>query len=302
MMSQHPSSAVVAAISWLSMVVAGLTGCRSPSYQAQDPTGPHFSLATYNIYYKSKRPDLTCAVIEGSGADVVVLQEITPSLAAFIQSSLQDRYPYMRFRMDRFGGGLGVISRFQFQDVAIVPSPVNDYDSWLFTAATPIGHLEILTVHLDPDVNTCDEFSPIAYLKGRRRRLVEIKVFAPYMRPDGLRVIAGDFNEDDKGSGVEFLEANGFTDALPMYDRWSRTWALWWPVPLISARLDHILYAKPLQCYDARVLGHGGSDHRAIMASFTVARATQAAGMQEAGAASTEPRRHASDNASLPSP
>jgi len=291
-MSQNRHWTALAVVACISFVLAVLTGCRS-TRQAQVPAGPRFTLATYNIYYKSKRPDLTCDVIRGAGADVVLLQEITSSLATVIRSSLQDRYPYMRFRPDHIGGGMGVISRFPFEDVASVPSPVNGFFCWLFDVATPVGDVEVLAVHLDPDVNECDEFSPVAYLKGHRRRLAEMKAYVTFMCSEGPRIVAGDFNEDNDGTAVKFLKANGYTDALPGFNRWSPTWALWWPIPLISTRLDHILYSAPLQCYDARILGNGGSDHKAVVASFTVAPTTQNASRQENGAAPTEPIRHA---------
>jgi endonuclease/exonuclease/phosphatase (EEP) superfamily protein YafD len=251
------------------LLVLIFAGCMNPPRDA--PAGPHFSLLTYNVDFEMEHPEDTLAVIERSAADIVVLQEVSPPWARKILDRLPDAYPYMAIRPYSRTDGLVVLSRFPFESDAYIPSPSHEYPAWLVTVATPLGSVHVLVVHLHPPVGGSEGFSLTELMRGHTDRLNETTRYLRYMPKSGARIVAGDFNENNAGPSVRLLKTNGYTDALAQYDSWSHTWSPFARMRFVGVRLDHILCSGPLACYDARVLGYGGSDHRAVIASFTMA-------------------------------
>ena len=80
------------------------------------PTGPTLVAASYNLLGFNDRPDRVVATIETLGADVLALQELSPSLAAAIERDLADQYPYQMLDPQIGVTGAGIISRYPLLD------------------------------------------------------------------------------------------------------------------------------------------------------------------------------------------
>ena len=79
-------------------------------------------------------------------------------------------------------------------------------------------------------------------------------------------LVAGDLNETERGPALDWLEAQGMTNALPQFDRSTPTWRWAWGLVTLRRRMDHILYSMDLYCYSAMVIPAGASDHLPVVA------------------------------------
>lgn len=264
----NPRKSIVLLAASLAIATFGI-GCKSVR-QAQSPAGPHFSLLTYNVNWGEPEPNQAAELIRKSGAQIVCLQETTPEWEVFLRKNVAGDYPFIDFRNSpsRMGGGLGFLSKIAMEEVAYIPSNTGWFDGWIRAFDTDLGKIQVLNVHLHPQVGNRGSWSIGGYLftGGDRRR--EIQRFAEALAPSPPAIVAGDFNDTDHSAPVKWLEKRGFTDALREFDRHSATWE--WQVGFIHVRrrLDHILYSRELSCPSAAVIHAGTSDHLPVMATF----------------------------------
>jgi endonuclease/exonuclease/phosphatase (EEP) superfamily protein YafD len=102
-------------------------------------------------------------------------------------------------------------------------------------------------------------------------RFSEISRYWKFLDPELPTLVVGDFNEGRRGLAIGFLEKRGFKSALAEFDS-SSTWR--WPtsVGTVSAELDHIVYAPPLEPLEVRVIEAGRSDHLPVVGRFALRR------------------------------
>jgi endonuclease/exonuclease/phosphatase family metal-dependent hydrolase len=148
-----------------------------------------------------------------------------------------------------------------------VPSYSGWFDGWIMSFQTTVGNVQVLNVHLRPPVS--DRGSWVSgYLSTGDDREREIKQFYARRQNGVPMIVAGDFN-DGEGSGVlRWLQGQGMRNALPQFDSDTPTWE--WRVSGITLRrrMDHIVYATDLHCYQARVVKGGASDHYPVIGLF----------------------------------
>jgi endonuclease/exonuclease/phosphatase family metal-dependent hydrolase len=88
--------------------------------------------------------------------------------------------------------------------------------------------------------------------------------------PDKPTLVIGDFNEEDDGAVIRWLEARGYRNALPLFRPGQHTWRH----PLLGFELrqslDHILFDRAFEPLDAQVLDAGRSDHLPVLARLQV--------------------------------
>ena len=244
-----------------------LCGCAS-TRKPEAPTGPHFSVLTYNVNFGGPRPGLAAKAILGAGADVVCLQETTPAWERYLRSRLKEKYPHVTFRHFGGAGGQAVLSRFPVKEIAYVLPEAGWFPGWIIEVQTPVGPVQILNVHLRPAVSDRGSFTPSSYYSTKATRLDEIRWFYARLNAKRAAVVLGDFNEDDSGRAVQWLRAKGMKDALREFDRDTHTWRWRTSVGTVYDRLDHILYSPRLHCFSARVIEAGASDHLPVVAVF----------------------------------
>lgn len=233
---------------------------------------PHFSVMTYNVL-ASNVSEKTVKAILDADADVVCLQETTHRWDAKLAARLQARYPHrVMGGPDDRADGVTVFSRFPLRNVqSIKPQDQGWFHSMLFIVDSPCGPVQILNVHLRPLINYHSQV--IGYFTVDSIHLREMQALENFLAPGLPTLIVGDFNEGNSGKATAWLtSARHFTDALPEFDFESPTWH--GPVAGIpfTYRLDHIMYSANLQCFDARAIKTGDSDHYPVVAVIGIAR------------------------------
>ena len=250
----------------LCFLVAGCASTREPQAAPQR----YFKVLTYNVNWGGPRPDLAIRAIRESGADIVCLQETTPDWEQVLRRELGTEYRSMRFRQSRgrMGGGLGFLSRTTGHEVAYIPSDTGWFDGWIVAFSTDAGMVQVLNVHLRPPVSDRGRFGASGYFGTDDDRVREMERFVAHARTDMALLVAGDFNDHERSDVVEWLGKRKLRSALREFDGSTPTWQ-WRYGPLtLRRRMDHIMYPPEFQCYAARVLQVGASDHFPVEASF----------------------------------
>jgi len=251
--------------------VAQLTHCggilRIPEPVAEHM--PRLRVMTFNVNFGVSTDPHNLAAVRDADADVVLLQETTDETEAVFRRELADAYPHMRFRECCRAGGLAILSRHPIVEDEWIPSEVGWFPAWRFVVDGPLGEVQLLDVHLRPPVS--DSGSWIGgYLSTGPFREDEITTFFGQMRDDIPTIVAGDFNENERGDALGWLAERGFTSVLPEYVDHAMTWHWNLPFTTIRARLDHIVYGPGLRPHAAEVIEAGRSDHFPVVASFTL--------------------------------
>lgn len=247
------------------------TGCAAPR-KVEVPTGPHFKVLTFNVNWGVPRSKQTIDAIRKADADIVCLQESNRQWERLMRWHLARQYPFQEYRQSkgRLGGGLAFLSKRKGVLRAYARSKTGWFDGWVMEFPTTVGPVQVLNVHLQPQVDENDQYSLDGFLSANRRHEKEIKRFHFQFDSDKNApplIVAGDFNEGESGGAVTYLAKQGFTNALPEFDCRTRTWA--WDFGLITwrMRLDHLMYQR-LHCFEAKVIKAGGSDHLPVLAVF----------------------------------
>jgi len=253
------------------LVVAALAcGCAgNPNAAVRQPTGPHLTVATYNVNFGMPGPERTLGAIEAVDADVLCLQETNVQWQRFLVPRLKRSYPHMRFRSAAGAGGMAVLSKYPFKDVAILPPAEGGwFSAWVVRVESPVGPLQMVNVHLHPALSEKFQVTVYAYLATRDVRKREIRQHVGSLDRSLVTIILGDFNEPDDGGAMEWVGKQGFANALGQFDRRSPTWV--WQAGWITLRdrFDHIMYDRRLDCLNARVVSKGASDHLPVVAVF----------------------------------
>jgi len=249
----------------LLLLALAAAGCGTPLRQPREPAGRHFSVLTYNVNYGGYRADLNLAAIMSAKADVVCLQETSPAWEAYLRPRLKN-YPHVLFRNAPAAGGMAVFSKFPVKELAWHKPRAGWFHGWALEAKTPLGPVEILSVHLRPPLGDRGGVSLGAFGRTKKIRLAEVTELEARLDPKKPRIVLGDFNEQEAGRAVKYLVAKGYTDALSLFDRRSHTWR--WNARLIRLRrrFDHVLYSPELDPCRAEVIKAGASDHLPVRA------------------------------------
>jgi endonuclease/exonuclease/phosphatase family metal-dependent hydrolase len=171
----------------------------------------------------------------------------------------------MIFRHTGGAGGMAILSRQPVSDVAYEQPVEGWFPGWAVVVQTPAGELQILNVHLHPPLSDRGSVSVQAYYQTQSARRSEIEQLYGTLAADLPTVVMGDFNENDGGRALRFLEQKGFQDALREFDPSTDTWRWRTSLMTVTGRYDHILYSRHLRCFDAQVLEQGASDHLPVL-------------------------------------
>ena len=229
------------------------------------------ALMTYNVNYANPDPDRSIDAIAAADAEVVLLQEITDAWQARLVKRLARQYPHQTFHPAR-AGGLAVLSKREVRSDEVLSPPAGGFfPAERLVVASPLGDIQILHVHLRPNVDRGDWIRGWQTTPPVRRR--EIETYYPRLAAGIPTIIAGDFNELPSGLAVEFLARHGFA-RVPTTG--PSTWhhvidVAGAKISALSLDLDHVVVDASLIPSDARVLDAGTSDHRPVV--VTLARA-----------------------------
>jgi endonuclease/exonuclease/phosphatase (EEP) superfamily protein YafD len=221
-----------------------------------DGATPEFTIALGNLLSKNRHPDDVVRSMADTGADVLVLVELTPRMRDSLDAVCADRYPHRCEVPLPNPAGIGVWSRLPFEraDVlATVDRPTIDVD-----LRTPSGRVRLLAVHtITPTLN-----SP--------GWVAEIRALGAVAEGTEPTVLIGDFNAARWHPTFRRLLADGWRSAHEVVGRgWSRSWPVaHYPFPLF-VRVDHAL-VRGIVPVDVVDIDLPGSDHRGFVAGFRV--------------------------------
>jgi vancomycin resistance protein VanJ len=257
----------LASVAVLSAIGVMPAGCDSRITRAgKPPSGPHFTVMTYNVNFGMPGADEAAEAILESDADIVCLQETTPAWRQYLTRKLGGKYPHSLYKDLGGAGGMAVLSKQPFRDVAYTRPQAGWFPSWIIQADTPLGPVQICNVHLRPPLTPRGSLSPAAYFNAPETHAREIAEAYEEMDSSRPRLVVGDFNENDFGGGIAWLAERGFKSALAQFDTSTKTWRGKAGLFTLSERLDHILHSSDLQAASAWVVEKGKSDHRPVVA------------------------------------
>ncbi len=252
----------------LLLLSAAAWGCRPPLREPEEPRGAHFTVLTYNVNYGGYRADLSAEALLRSGADIVCLQETSPAWRSFLEPRLAGRYPHRLFRHAPAAGSMAAFSRWPLEEVAWHRPEAGWFHGWRLKASTPAGPVQILSVHLRPQVSDEGRVGLGVSRRTAAVRLAEIRELEARLDPSLPRLVLGDFNEEEGGAALRHLAGRGYADALGEFDRRSQTWRWQAGIIRLSRRFDHIMYSPELHSCRAAVVKAGASDHFPVVAVF----------------------------------
>lgn len=221
-------------------------------------------------------------LIKEQEADIVLLQEFNPTLYSEINEGLKKSYPHGTLN-DEGNRFKSVFSRY----------PISDYQQLTSNGETqPICVMRVEINGRTCYVVTCHLMSnnfSVVYreIKGQDLRLIagikkvnhsirqgcairrqQVDVLLDYLKEiDAPVLICGDFNDIAKSVTLQKFSKGGFSDAW-----WNRGFGFgftYWGMKM-RFRLDHILYNERLTPSWIRVVHSNLSDHRPLVASFSV--------------------------------
>jgi endonuclease/exonuclease/phosphatase family metal-dependent hydrolase len=251
----------------------------------QAAAGPTLTVLTQNVWGNNHDLARFEDWLRGSGADVLLLQEISPAYATEGLPRLTDIYPHQAAQPDdsRWGGNL-ILSRYPIIEMRYIelnipnnPSPVRaviEVDGQRIALynvhmAWP-GHKE---PRLRPPFGISDNFAMrVALAYDDRIRNRQIANLLDHLRAEPLPfIIGGDFNTSDQTPTYQqltsvmrdsFREAGGGAGmSWPVSA--ARGMPAWIP-PLI--RIDYIFHSDSLRAVQAQQMPPLGSDHLGLVA------------------------------------
>jgi endonuclease/exonuclease/phosphatase family metal-dependent hydrolase len=231
-------------------------------------------IVSYNINwghdedFKSD-PIKTTDAIEKSKAEVLILQESTPQWEKVFRKRFGQLYPYQDYEHTKNGGGKAILSKFPIIKKGRIPSAFGWYPVQADLIQVPSGVVQIVNVHLTPTFvpHPIPGMKKVTSFAAPNQRLQEIYHFLNYLKKNVPTIIAGDFNESDKGFALRYLSQHGFQDAI-LRNKSFFTWHHQFGPIVVRRRLDHVFYSPTLEPFRVQTLFEGGSDHYPLVVDF----------------------------------
>lgn len=221
------------------------------------------SILTYNVNYHFINNDVV-NILDSINADVVCLQETNAKWENILEEGLKNKYPFIQFKHRGTAGGLAILSKYPIIQNNYVRNQVGWFPAWVVTIKKDQDSIQILNTHLKPGLTRKGRIGWNAYFKAEEVHVNELEQFIKTLDPKLPAIILGDFNENDKGKAMKWLQNEGFEDALPKFDKRSKTWRF----VVLRGRYDHIVSNNKLSCTNANVYKLGKSDHFPLFGMF----------------------------------
>jgi len=215
--------------------------------------GPTFVVVTANVEFNNRDRRQFLAWLAAHPADIVVVQEVTPTWARELDS-LAD-YPHRRIVTREDPYGIAVLSRWPFESLERVDLAGDGIPSLEGIAMVRGQRIHVLGLHAR---------WPILPQLARARDRALLRVAALSRAQSIPTVVAGDLNLTPASPAfARLLDDSRLRDAFAGRG-WQPTWmAGFWPLAL---RIDHELVSPALCVAHAEVGPDIGSDHRPVIA------------------------------------
>ncbi|GAB3196338.1 endonuclease/exonuclease/phosphatase family protein [Geodermatophilus arenarius] len=242
----------------------------APTYAGdpvEAPGGQPLTLLTANVRLGEADAEGLVALVERSGADVVSLQELTPSLRRQLEAAgLDELLPHSVVLAAPGADGIGLWSR----------SPLTDetrHDELTFPAVSArVGLADgqpgptVLGVHAaGPWPQAADDWvRDLAKLPALLQRLGQ-----EADEHDSAVLVGGDFNATWGNAQFRGLLQDGYRDAAEQLGaRWTATFPAGAAIPPVIG-IDHVL-VRGAGARDLRTVTVPGSDHRGVLTTVTL--------------------------------
>ncbi|KTD18071.1 endonuclease/exonuclease/phosphatase family protein [Legionella jordanis] len=232
-------------------------------------------ITTYNINWgkgswKLTAPLASMEALKATHADVILLQETTPFWQEILEKNFMKRYPHRYFRHHDNAGGLAILSKFPCETLEYGHPQIGWHPLWIFKAETILGPVQFVNLHLTPPLKNETSMGLFfhALFTSAPIRLREIYYLKSKLNSDYPTIIAGDFNEGDRGHAVKDLRASNYIDALKATQFRGYTWRWRIAVLSIKERLDRIFSSPSLTPIQSQVIYGGDSDHFPLSVDF----------------------------------
>ncbi|MFF0447922.1 endonuclease/exonuclease/phosphatase family protein [Streptomyces sp. NPDC004609] len=206
----------------------------------------------HNVSDVNPDPVGTATSLLGADAELVALEELTPSALPAYRRTLGPRYPYHAVT-----GTVGLWSAYPLTDVRPVDiRPAGVPDGWLrglrATAATPYGEVAVYVAHL-PSVR----LGVTGFGAARRDESAALLGAAIAAEPLEKVILLGDLNGTTDDRGLDPVAAR--------LDFPESGFAFSWPARVPLARIDQVM-ARSATVTHIRALSGTGSDHLPVAA------------------------------------
>ncbi len=229
------------------------------------PNASDLRITLANVFTRNGRHDKIAADIVSRNPHVIVILELSSSLAQNLSDELGESHPHRILYPDDAGNfGIGL-----FSALAINESNLFDVDESIGVKSieAAIGGYRIFATHPLPPM------SPVGFAaRNRHLRQLASRIGDHQRRfPKEPIVLVGDLNVTPWSPYfADFEEQSGLRRAIGGID-FVPTWYAfdWFPLGLV---LDHAMISRGFRCVDHRVGAKIGSDHRSVTVDLVPAK------------------------------
>ena len=246
-----------------------------PSPSRASAGGETLTVMTYNVLGWHELSAPVIATIRQESPDVVLIQELNPSLAGALQDELADQYPYQVFDPQTGVSGMGVISRYPLepleQELPLdwIGAPQELSLEWNGRSIRLVNfHMQSSTLGglsrygLDNDKRTRQAEALVEYAAGAEALIAGGDANSTPLSA-AYRILSGQLADAWKQAGFGLGHTFPGSD-IPgsMRPRLAGV-----PVPQWLARIDYIFHSAQFTTLHARTAQFDGvSDHRGVVA------------------------------------
>lgn len=237
--------------------------------------GERLRVLTLNVLTQNYYTNRVERFFRRAGADVLVLQELTPYWGEQLES-LRDLYPHVWPALTPFTGEIAILSRHPIAEAEVLPAPpgtVAGPHNRPVRAVLQVGKARVALYGVHPDTPRSPE--------QWRRRNAQLRWLAVEIQARGAepRIVAGDFNTPPWSPHLaDFLRATGLRDASGGGPRRpTRQPRLLAPyLSWLGAPVDHLLVSAGVAVEAFAVGRDVWSDHLPVIADLALPAATAA--------------------------
>ncbi|QES41281.1 MULTISPECIES: endonuclease/exonuclease/phosphatase family protein [Streptomyces] len=215
-------------------------------------TGGDLTVATHNVNADNPDPTGTAKDVAASGADVLALEELTPSAVPVYEKALADTYKYHAVK-----GTVGLWSKYPLSDTRPVDIKLGWVRAMRTTVTTPKGEVAVHVAHL-PSVRVKLD---AGFTANQRDNSADALGEAIADEKIGKVILLGDLNGTMNDRALNAVTSQLRSTQGAAGDGFGFSW----PASFPMARIDQIM-VKDVEPVSSWTLPETGSDHLPIAA------------------------------------
>lgn len=214
-----------------------------------------------NALTSNPHHDLIVNQIRASDPDLIVILELSNSLARTLQQEFASQHPYAIFEPQDTGNfGIGLWSRLPLTNAQIFTLNLDSIPSIAADIQIANQPVHVVATHPLPSIGS-------RYFAFRNEHLLQLSKRLKSQGTQIPKLVFGDLNLTPWSPIFhDFLAETGLKNAAAgrgLQPTWNR-----WPAFPFGLLLDHGLHSESLPCTSRTILPTNGSDHRAVVFEF----------------------------------